>query len=136
MDNFIPKSQSDPSYYDLVNGRIFIKGFRDYTGDEIYKILKYPGIPLDLYSISQNGKVYSNIKDEYISKRLMYKKYPCVTLSCVIDGVYKLELFYIKDLVACSFIENSMSYLERGYRVVNIDGDPMNCNYRNLMYML
>lgn len=136
MDSFIPKKQSDPTYYNLVDGRIFINGFRDSIKNEIYKILKYPNIPSVMYSINQNGNVYSNLKDEYISKKLLHGKYPSVILSCVIDGVHKLEPFYVKDLVACSFIDNSISYLERGYRVVNIDGDPMNCNYRNLIYIL
>lgn len=101
--------------------------------DDLKPII-YPGVIQNMYCISKFGKVYSIVNDSYISWSVR-GNLPYVNLTCLRDGRYILEPFYIKDLVACSFLNNSLSYLERGYRVANIDGNPMNCNCQNLVYL-
>ena len=60
---------------------------------------------------------------------------PYVNLSSVRERGVALEPFYIRDLMACSYIANASSYLERGYHAVNVDGDPLNCVYTNIVYI-
>ena len=87
-----------------------------------------------MYKISEFGKIYSIANDSYISWSIR-DSLPYVNLPCLKNDKYTLESFYIKDLVACSFLEDSESYLERGYRAINIDGNTMNCNYHNIVYI-
>lgn len=125
---------SNDNYYDILNGRMVIKGL-DHTGNlEEVKIINYPGVLRNAYCITQDGKVYSLINENYISWGIR-NGLPYVNLSCVRGRLVSLEPFYIRDLVACSYIANAMSYLERGYHAVNIDGDLMNCRYTNIVYI-
>ena len=121
-------------YYDLTQNRITIRGYRKIDSIEDAKTLSYPSILPNLYCITKTGQVYSTINDIYIAWAFK-NNIPFVNLSCVIDGKWRLEPFYIKDLMACSYIANANSYLERGYHAVNIDGDPMNCVYTNILYI-
>ena len=121
-------------YYDLTQNRITIRGYRKIDGIEDAKTLSYPSILPNLYCITKTGQVYSTINDIYIAWAFK-NNIPFVNLSCVIDGKWRLEPFYIKDLMACSYIANANSYLERGYHASNIDGDPRNCRYNNIVYI-
>lgn len=121
-------------YYDLTQNRITIRGYRKIDSIENAKTLSYPSILPNLYCITKTGQVYSTINDIYIAWAFK-NNIPFVNLSCVIDGKWRLEPFYIKDLMACSYIANANSYLERGYHASNIDGDPRNCRYNNIVYI-
>lgn len=121
-------------YYDLTQNRITIRGYRKTDSTEDAKTLSYPSILPNLYCITKTGQVYSTINDIYIAWAFK-NNIPFVNLSCVIDGKWRLEPFYIKDLMACSYIANANSYLERGYHASNIDGDPRNCRYNNIVYI-
>ena len=121
-------------YYDLTQNRITIRGYRKIDSIEDAKTLSYPSILPNLYCITKTGQVYSTINDIYIAWAFK-NNIPFVNLSCVIDGKCRLEPFYIKDLMACSYIANANSYLERGYHASNIDGDPRNCRYNNIVYI-
>nr|DAY71151.1 MAG TPA: hypothetical protein [Caudoviricetes sp.] len=121
-------------YYDLTQNRITIRGYRKTDSIEDAKTLSYPSILPNLYCITKTGQVYSTINDIYIAWAFK-NNIPFVNLSCVIDGKWRLEPFYIKDLMACSYIANANSYLERGYHASNIDGDPRNCRYNNIVYI-
>ena len=121
-------------YYDLTQNRITIRGYRKTDSTEDAKTLSYPSILPNLYCITKTGQVYSTINDIYIAWAFK-NNIPFVNLSCVIDGKWRLEPFYIKDLMACSYIANANSYLERGYYASNIDGDPRNCRYNNIVYI-
>ena len=121
-------------YYDLTQNRITIRGYRKIDSIEDAKTLSYPSILPNLYCITKTGQVYSTINDIYIAWAFK-NNIPFVNLSCVIDGKWRLEPFYIKDLMACSYIANAYSYLERGYHASNIDGDPRNCRYNNIVYI-
>lgn len=121
-------------YYDLTKNRITIRGYRKIDSIEDAKTLSYPSILPNLYCITKTGQVYSTINDIYIAWAFK-NNIPFVNLSCVIDGKWRLEPFYIKDLMACSYIANANSYLERGYHASNIDGDPRNCRYNNIVYI-
>ena len=121
-------------YYDLTQNRITIRGYRKTDSTEDAKTLSYPSILPNLYCITKTGQVYSTINDIYIAWAFK-NNIPFVNLSCVIDGKWRLEPFYIKDLMACSYIANANSYLERGYHASNIDGDPSNCRYNNIVYI-
>ena len=121
-------------YYDLTQNRITIRGYRKTDSTEDAKTLSYPSILPNLYCITKTGQVYSTINDIYIAWAFK-NNIPFVNQSCVIDWKWRLEPFYIKDLMACSYIANASSYLERGYHASNIDGDPRNCRYNNIVYI-
>ena len=125
----------DNQIYDLVSNRIFVRGFKESINNiEYVKILKYPHVFDSLYTISESGKIYSMMNDNYLEWGIR-NRYPFVNLTCKINGNISLEPFYIKDLVAYNYIADADSYLERRYKVINVDGNPMNNNYQNIMYI-
>lgn len=124
----------NPDYYDLMHNRVWIRGFLHSDNAEDAKIINYPGILQNIYCITKDGRVYSIINENYIERGIR-SGLPYVNLSCVRERGVSLEPFYIRDLMACSYIANASSYLERGYHAVNIDGDPMNCAYSNIVYI-
>lgn len=129
MDNLtVPES-----YYDVQNNRIFVRGIK-YSSIENGKYLRYPGILPNIYCISEDGRVYSMMNDNYIEWEIR-NNLPYVNLITTIEKSTTLEPYYIKDLMAYNYIANPMSYLERGLKVVNIDGDPLNCRYKNIIYI-
>ena len=126
----------DNQTYDLVNNRIFVRGFKESISNiECVKILKHPHVFDSLYTISESGKIYSMMNDNYLEWGIR-SGYPFVNLTCKINDIISLEPFYIKDLVAYNYIADADSYLERHYKVINVDGNPMNNNYQNIMYIL
>ncbi len=118
-------------YYDLVHNRVQIK----YSDDaEDAKMITYPSVLQNIYCITKDGRVYSMINENYLSWGFR-NGLPYVNLSSVRERGVALEPFYIRDLMACSYIANASSYLERGYHAVNVDGDPLNCVYTNIVYI-
>lgn len=135
MLSHINKNNSDDSYYDLTHNRVTVRGF-SCSDMEGFQILKYPGVLQNIYCISLTGKIYSIINGNYISW-FWCCQYPAVNLACMdpVSRTSSLETFYIKDLMAYNYIANANDYLERGCRAVNIDGDPKNCYYQNIVYL-
>ena len=118
-------------YYDLVHNRVQIK----YSDDaEDAKMITYPSVLQNIYCITKDGRVYSMINENYLSWGFR-NGLPYVNLSSVRERGVALGPFYIRDLMACSYIANASSYLERGYHAVNVDGDPLNCVYTNIVYI-
>lgn len=118
-------------YYDLVHNRVQIK-YSDNAEDA--KMITYPSVLQNIYCITKDGRVYSIINENYLSWGFR-NGLPYVNLSSVRERGVALEPFYIRDLMACSYIANASSYLERGYHAVNVDGDPLNCVYTNIVYI-
>lgn len=118
-------------YYDLVHNRVQIKCSDD---AEDAKMITYPSVLQNIYCITKDGRVYSMINENYLSWGFR-NGLPYVNLSSVRERGVALEPFYIRDLMACSYIANASSYLERGYHAVNVDGDPLNCVYTNIVYI-
>jgi hypothetical protein len=100
--------------------------------DQIYNSsqrISHPDICENMYTIDQRGNVYNLLEEAYISWN--YKKYPYVNLvNKNRDGLVSV---YIKDLMAFSYLANTEDYLERGQKIVNIDGDYSNCNIHNII---
>ena len=90
------------------------------------------------YNLTKNfgSSTFREMKnDEYLSWGFR-NKLPFVNLSCSKEqGIFTLEPFYIKDLVAYNYIANADDYIERGYEAIYIDGNPKNNNYQNIMYV-
>lgn len=126
------------NYYDIINNRIHIRSDSINNQVECVKVLQYPNVLKSLYTISENGKVYSIMNDDYISWG--YRGgLPYVNLCCYHESnigiVASIEPFFIKDLMAYNYIANADNYLERGCKVMYKDGDPRNNNYTNIMYV-
>lgn len=123
-------------YYDLLSNITFIRGHEGRKVEDVKFINNHPEIFPSIYSISKDGKVYCVIDDQYLKWDYVTKE-PSVNLVCKEkgDGGFVRKRFLIKDLVACSYIANAYDYLERGYKVVNIDGNPNNCEYHNIIFI-
>ena len=124
----------DSNYYDILHNRVQLRSFVHSDNAEEAKIIDYPGVLKNVYCITEDGRVYSIVSENYI-EWVIRNGLPCVNLSSVRERGVSLEPFYIRDLMAYSYIANASSYLERGYHAVNIDGDPMNCVYTNIVYI-
>lgn len=124
----------DSAYYDLVHNRVQVRGFGHSDSAEDAKMINYPGVVPNIYCITRDGRIYSIINEDYLSWGFR-NGLPYVNLSCVRERGVALEPFYIRDLVACSYIANASDYLERGYHAVNVDGNPLNCTYTNIVYI-
>jgi hypothetical protein len=127
----------DESYYDLNTNLTFVRGYESQSIEEVKRINDHPYIFSSIYSISKTGQVYCIMDDQYL-KWDFVDKYPSVNLLCkkeAGDLTFTKKRFYIKDLMACSYIANANDYLERGYKVVNIDGNPKNCEYHNIIFI-
>ena len=100
--------------------------------DQVYNLPKelyHPDICDNMYTIDQRGNVYNLLEESYMIWK--YKKYPYVNLlSRNKSGLISI---YIKDLMAFSYLDNTKDYLERGWKIVNIDGDYSNCNLQNII---
>ena len=106
-----------------------IKSLPPLSGENGINItINHPDVLPGIYTIDQNGNVYNAIEDKYLT--WSYKKYPYVNL---ISKDKELVSIYIKDLMAYRYLDNTRYYLERGWRVVNIDGNYSNCNYKNII---
>lgn len=127
-------NQSPTDYYDLEHNRVTVRGFSYSDNANDAKILIYPSVIENIYSITRDGRIYSIISDSYISWSFR-DNLPYVNLSSVRNGICSLEPYYIKDLMAYNYISDACNYLERGYISANIDGNPRNCNYSNIIYI-
>ncbi len=116
-------------YYELLSNRIFVRGHNDPKAEEV-KWLSYPNVFSSAYTISKDGYVYSVSDDKYIEWDLSGDE-PSVTL---LSKNFSFEKFLIKDLVAYSYIADASNYLERGYKIINKNGNLRDCNYRNIMF--
>lgn len=130
------------SYYDLDNNRIFVKGFKDLidiNGETmVIKKLNYKFVTPSIYYITQWGTVISTVTQAMISPSIDSEGFPYVRLSVTFDSgfdiVHTLDDFRIVDLVACNFIRNSESYLERGCIAINKNGIKTYNHYKNIEY--
>ena len=132
------QSNNKENYYDLITNMTFVRGHKSQKVEDVKSII-HPEVFPSIYSISKDGQVYCIIDDQYL-KWDFIGKYPSVSLICKninIDGEsnFSKKRFLIKDLMACSYIANANDYLERGYKIVNLDGNPKNCNYRNIIFI-
>ena len=127
-------SSTQDGYYDLEHNRVQIRSLKCSDDTEDAKIITYPSVLQNIYCITKDGRVYSMINENYLSWGFR-NGLPYVNLSSVRERGVALEPFYIRDLMACSYIANASSYLERGYHAVNVDGDPLNCVYTNIVYI-
>lgn len=122
------------NYYDLQRDRIFVRGFKYSDSVVGAKFITYPGVLQNIYCISEKGKIYSAMDDTYMEWGIRCNL-PFVNLISSRKEGITLEPYFIKDLMAYSYIAGADSYLERGFRAVNIDGDPMNCDYSNIIFL-
>ncbi len=131
MDNL----RKDESYYDLLSNMTFIRGYKNQKVEDV-KFITHPDIFQSVYSISKDGHVYCIMNDQYL-KWDHIDKYPSVNLlKRKKEGEpFIRDRFLIKDLMAYSYIANAKNYLERGCKIVNIDGNPDNCNYHNIIFL-
>lgn len=127
-------SSTQDGYYDLEHNRVQIRSLKCPDDTEDAKMITYPSVLQNIYCITKDGRVYSMINENYLSWGFR-NGLPYVNLSSVRERGVALEPFYIRDLMACSYIANASSYLERGYHAVNVDGDPLNCVYTNIVYI-
>ena len=127
-------TKNNSGYYDLVHNRMTVRGFSRSDNAEYTKLLVFPGVIQNIYCITEYGHIYSIIDNNPI-RWIFQGNLPYVYLTCMVNGNKVKEPFYVKDLVAYNYIASSSSYLERGYHVTNIDGNPANCYYQNVMYM-
>lgn len=123
-------------YYDLLTNKTFIRGYENFNVIDAKHLIN-PDVFPSIYIITQNGQIYCVADDLYL--RWEYEgKYPYVNLLCKRkekDKSFTKKRFLIKDLMAYSYIKNPDSYLERGCKVVNIDGNPNNCKYDNIIFL-
>ena len=95
------------------------------------KILIHSDILDNVYSISNDGSIYSRLNGCYITSIIRNGK-PCVNL---LDKDCNLRSHYVDELVACSFMNNYKDCIERGYHLSYIDGDMCNCKLKNLIFI-
>lgn len=107
-----------------------IWGF-EYLSQEHARIITHPDILDNVYSISDDGTIYSRLNGCYITHAIRNGK-PYVNL---LDKECVLHPHDIADLVACSFMDNYKDCIERGYHLSYIDGDMCNCKLKNLIFI-
>lgn len=100
----------------------------------IRKKLIFPNVIEELYSITSDGLIYNRVTNNRLGI-IIRNYFPVVNLSCRDNGRIITEPFKIKDLMAFNFIANAKSYLAKGYKVINIDGDNKNNHYTNIRYI-
>ena len=91
------------------------------------KILEYPGIKHNMYTIDDSGNIYNMKTDEKISERI-HRGYRTVQLMST-QG--KSKQYRLHRLVAYMF---SPGYTD-GFVVNHIDGNKLNCNSYNLEWV-
>jgi len=77
-------------------------GINSVDNDKCSVLLQYPGVLENIYTISEDGKVYSIINGKYL-KCGIRNSLPYVNLCCKTSDGLVVEPFYIKDLVAYNF---------------------------------
>lgn len=125
----------DIDYYDLQTNRTYVRG--DESGNvTCVKMMKYPGLLNNLYTISEKGLIYSIMNDEYIRWSIR-NNMPFINIPLNISNdKFVMTSVNIIDLMAYNFIRYCDSYIERGYKPIVLDRDYKNMKYDNIVYGL
>ena len=125
----------DIDYYDLQTNRTYVRGDES-TNVTCVKMMKYPGLLNNLYTISEKGLIYSIMNDEYIRWSIR-NNIPFINIPLNIsDNKFVMTSINIIDLMAYNFIRHCDSYIERGYKPIVLDRDYKNMKYNNIVYGL
>ena len=101
----------------------FIKGINRMTKINIKEIKGFTG-----YSVTEDGRIWSNKSNKWLSPSLSYKGYQKVDLFC--EG--KRKGMYVHRLVAVAFLELPVG---DAITVDHIDGDKINNSASNLQWL-
>ena len=125
----------DIDYYDLQTNRTYVRGDES-TNVTCVKMMKYPGLLNNLYTISEKGLIYSIMNDEYIRWSIR-NNIPFINIPLNISNdKFVMTSVNIIDLMAYNFIRYCDSYIERGYKPIVLDRDYKNMKYDNIVYGL
>ena len=125
----------DIDYYDLQTNRTYVRGDES-TNVTCVKMMKYPGLLNNLYTISEKGLIYSIMNDEYIRWSIR-NNMPFINIPLNISNdKFVMTSVNIIDLMAYNFIRYCDSYIERGYKPIVLDRDYKNMKYDNIVYGL
>ena len=125
----------DIDYYDLQTNRTYIRGDES-SNVTCVKMMKYPGLLNNLYTISEKGLIYSIMNDEYIRWSIR-NNMPFINIPLNISNdKFVMTSVNIIDLMAYNFIRYCDSYIERGYKPIVLDRDYKNMKYNNIVYGL
>lgn len=125
----------DIDYYDLQTNRTYVRGDES-SNVTCVKMMKYPGLLNNLYTISEKGLIYSIMNDEYIRWSIR-NNIPFINIPLNIsDNKFVMTSINIIDLMAYNFIRYCDSYIERGYKPIVLDRDYKNMKYSNIVYGL
>lgn len=125
----------DIDYYDLQTNRTYVRGDES-SNVTCVKMMKYPGLLNNLYTISEKGLIYSIMNDEYIRWSIR-NNIPFINIPLNIsDNKFVMTSVNIIDLMAYNFIRHCDSYIERGYKPIVLDRDCKNMKYNNIVYGL
>lgn len=125
----------DIDYYDLQTNRTYVRGDES-TNVTCVKMMKYPGLLNNLYTISEKGLIYSIMNDEYIRWSIR-NNMPFINIPLNISNdKFVMTSVNIIDLMAYNFIRYCDSYIERGYKPIVLDRDYKNMKYNNIVYGL
>lgn len=128
-------------YYDINSNRVYknLKTINQNTDKNILKLLRYGSVLEGLYLINQYGVVINCVAETLILPVMDEYGYPCYILSSSFirndKKVFANEKIRIVDLVACNFIKNSESYLERGCIASNKNKILTDNYYANIEYV-
>lgn len=125
----------DIDYYDLQTNRTYVRGDES-SNVTCVKMMKYPGLLNNLYTISEKGLIYSIMNDEYIRWSIR-NNMPFINIPLNISNdKFVMTSVNIIDLMAYNFIRYCDSYIERGYKPIVLDRDYKNMKYNNIVYGL
>ena len=125
----------DIDYYDLQTNRTYVRGDES-SNVTCVKMMKYPGLLNNLYTISEKGLIYSIMNDEYIRWSIR-NNMPFINIPLNISNdKFVMTSVNIIDLMAYNFIRYCDSYIERGYKPIVLDRDYKNMKYDNIVYGL
>lgn len=125
----------DIDYYDLQTNRTYVRGDES-SNVTCVKMMKYPGLLNNLYTISEKGLIYSIMNDEYIRWSIR-NNIPFINIPLNISNdKFVMTSVNIIDLMAYNFIRYCDSYIERGYKPIVLDRDFKNMKYNNIVYGL
>lgn len=80
------------------------------------------------YSVTKDGKVWSQISNRFLKQQINYLGYPIITFYGLGKNKQKLKTHYIHRLVAEAYIKNKNNYKEINHK----DGNKSNNNVGNL----
>lgn len=124
----------DIDYYDLQTNRTYVRGDES-SNVTCVKMMKYPGLLNNLYTISEKGTIYSIMNDSYIKWKYI-SNIPFVYLPLRDETTFVSTPVNIIDIMAYNFIRDSERYIERGYIPIVLDRNADNMLYSNIVYGL